>query len=57
MNNREWTDQQKHRIVEIDKEEKTTGKHFMKKVKDRWDTEFPTVVRTAQNLIDNVKRF
>ena len=57
MNNREWTDQQKHRIVEIDKEERTRGKHFMKRVKERWDTEFPTVVRTAQNLIDNAKRF
>ena len=29
----------------------------MKRVKDRLDTEFPTVVRTAQNLIDNAKRF
>ena len=57
MNNREWTDKQRHRIVEIDIEERTTGKHFMKRVKERWDTEFLIVSRAAQNMINSARRF
>ena len=52
MNSREWIDEQGHRIVEIDTAERTRGKHFMRTGKERWDTEFPIVARTAQNLID-----
>ena len=48
MNNYEWTDEQRHRIVEIDAEERTREKHFMRRVKERWDTKFPIVARTAQ---------
>ena len=55
-NNCEWTDEQKHRIVEIDTCERR-GKNFMKRIKARWDAEFPYSKRTAQNLIDNAKRF
>ena len=29
----------------------------MRRVKEKWDTEFPIVARTAQNLIDSAKRF
>ena len=29
----------------------------MKRLKERWDTGFPTVAETAQNVIDNAKRF
>ena len=29
----------------------------MRRVKKKWDTEFPIVARTAQNLIDSAKRF
>ena len=57
MNNREWSDKQRHRIVGIDTEERTPGKQFMKRVKERWDTEFPIVSRTAQNLINSARRF
>ena len=28
----------------------------MKRVKDRWDTEYPASRKTAQNLIDNARR-
>ena len=56
-NNREWTDDQNHRIVEIDAKERSREKHFMKRVKERGETEFPTVARTAQNLIDSARRF
>ena len=30
MNNREWTKEQKHRIVKIDHEERLKGRNFMK---------------------------
>ena len=30
MNNREWTDEQKRKIVEIDKEERKRGRNFMR---------------------------
>ena len=56
-NNREWTDEQKHRIVEVNTHERRRGKNFMKRIKARWDAEFPDSKRTAQNLIDNAKRF
>lgn len=38
----------RHRIVEIDTEDRTRGKHFMRTVKVRWDTKFPIVAETAQ---------
>ena len=57
MNNREWTNEQKHRIVKIDMLERRRGKNFMRQVKERWDTEYPGIARTAQNLIDNARRF
>ena len=57
MNNREWTNEQKHKIVEIDIQERRRGKYFTRRVKERWDAEYPGIVRTAQNLIDNARRF
>ena len=29
----------------------------MKRIKRRWDLEFPESKRTAQNLVDNARRF
>ena len=57
MKNLKWTDEQRHRIVEIDTGERTIRNYFMKIVKEIWHIEFPTIVRTAQNLIDITKRF
>ena len=57
MNNREWTNEQKQRIVEIDMLERRRGKNFMGRVKGRWDAEYPGIARTAQNRIDNARRF
>ena len=34
-NNREWSEEQKHRIVEIDHQERRKGKNFMKRIKRR----------------------
>ena len=57
MNNREWTDEEKRRIVCINLEERQKGKGFMKRIKDRWDGESPEKIRTAQNLVDNASLF
>ena len=43
--------------MEIDHQERRKGKNFMKRIKTRLDLEFPESRRTAQNLIDNAKRF
>ena len=56
-NNCEWSDEQKHRIVEIDIQERRKGKSFMKLIKHIWDLEFPESKLTAQNLLDNARRF
>ena len=48
-NNREWSEEQKHRIVEIDHQERRRGKNFMKRIKRRWDLEFPASKRTERN--------
>ena len=56
-NNRERSKEQKHRIVEIDHQERRKGKNFMKRIETRWDLEFLESRRTAQNLVDNEKRF
>ena len=52
-NNREWSKEQKHRIVEIDYQERRKGTNFMKRIKRRWGLEFSESKRTAQNLVDN----
>ena len=57
MNNRERSEKQKHKLVKIDRQERRRGKNFMKRVKARWDAEYPTRRRTAQNLIHNARRF
>jgi hypothetical protein len=57
INNCEWTDEQKNRIVEIDREERRKGKNCMKRIKVRWEVEYPTIRRSSQNLIDNARRF
>ena len=54
-NNRDWTDEQKKRIVEIDENERKRRRNFMKRIKNRWEAEYPNNRRTAQNLIDNAK--
>ena len=57
MNNREWTNEQRNRLVQIDCEERKKRKHSMARVKARWEAEYPGITRTAQNLIDSAKRF
>ena len=56
MNNHEWTEEQKRKLVEIDRQERRR-KNFMKSVKARWDSEYLESRKTAQNLTDNARRF
>ena len=57
VNNRGWTSEEKKRVVQIDREELQKGKNFMKKIKTRWDIEFPEKKRTEQSLVDNARHF
>ena len=57
MNNRKWTDEQKRRIVEIDKKERKRGRNFIRRIKARWEAEYPESRGTVRNLIDNAKSF
>ena len=41
MTNRQWTNEEKRRIVYINLEERQKGNNFMKRIKDQWDGEFP----------------
>ena len=50
-------EEKKRRIICINLEERQKGKSFMKRIKERWDGEFPKKRRTAQNLVDNASRF
>jgi hypothetical protein len=58
-NNRStWSNDMKLKLVMMDKEEREKGLGFMKRVKDRWDEEFPEYSEiTAQSLRDNAARF
>ena len=47
----------KRKSVEMDRQERRRRKNFMKRVKARWDTEYPASRRTAQNLTDNERKF
>ena len=57
INNFEWTEEQKCKLVEIDRQERRRGKNFMKRMKARWDTEYAAKRRTTQNLTDNARKF
>ena len=48
INNSEWTEEQKCKLVEIDRQERRRGKNFMKRVKARWDTGYPASRRPTQ---------
>ena len=52
----EWTDEEKQRLIQLDREERLKRKGFMKRIKVRWDQEFPSKKKTAQNLVDNAFR-
>ena len=57
MNKGEWTNKEKLKIVKINREERQKCKNVVKRIKRRWDTEFPQKKRTAQNFVGNARRF
>ena len=57
VNGSKRTEEQKDKAVTIDTEECQSGKVFVRRIKQRWDDEYPSFPRTAQNLTDNAKRF
>ena len=57
MNNREWSEGQKPKIVELDYQKIRKRKNFMKRIERRWDLEYMESKSMTQNLVDNAKRF
>ena len=54
----EWTDEGKQRLIQLHREERLEKEKFSwNKIKVRWDQEFPNKKKTAQNLVDNARRF
>ena len=51
MNKGEWTNEEKSKLAQINREERQKGKNFLKKIKRRWENEFPQKNRKAQNLL------
>ena len=54
--NIEWTNEMKLELLKIDREERSKGRGFMKRVKERWDERYPDLLVTAQCLRDNATR-
>ena len=53
-----WTTEMKIDVVTIDKEERTKGRGFMKRLKERWDQKYPEYQHASwQKLRDNAARF
>ena len=54
----EWTTEMKVALITFDNEERTKGRGFMKRVKERWDQYFPEYRHPSwQKLRDNAARF
>ena len=57
MNNRQWSEERKPKIVELDYQKIRKRKNFMKRIERRWDLEYMESKSMTQNLVDNAKRF
>ena len=53
--NIDWTAEMKIKLLKIDNEERSKGRGFMKRVKERWDFEQASV--SMHNLRNNASRF
>ena len=54
--NNKWTNEMKLELLKIDREERSKGRRFMKRMKKRWDEKYPGLPVTAQCLRDNAAR-
>ena len=53
-----WTTKMKKDVVIMDKEERSEGRGFMKRVKERWDQKYLEYYQASwQKLRDNAARF
>ena len=53
-----WTTEMKIDVVIMDKEERTKGRGFLKRLKERWDQKYPEYQQaSSQKLRDNAARF
>ena len=57
LNKGEWPNEEKLKIVQMNREERQKGKNFMKRIRRRWDIKFPQEKITTQNLVDNARWF
>jgi len=55
--NTEWNVEMKVKLVQLEKEARSEGRGYMKRMKEKWDEEYPEQDLTAQCLRDNVARF
>ena len=46
----------KPELLKLDREERSKGRGFMKRMKERWDEKYPGLPVTAQCLRDNAAR-
>ena len=54
----DWRTEKKIKLVKIDDEEQSKGRGFMKRVKERWDLQFPKQSSVSiHKLINNASRF
>ena len=49
----EWTNEMKLELLKIDREQRSKGRGFMKRMKERWYEKYPDLPVTAQCLRDN----
>ena len=54
--NNKWTNEMKLELLKIDREERSKGRRFMKRMKEGWDYKYPGLPVTAQCLRDNAAR-
>ena len=54
--NNEWTNEMKLELLKIDREERSKGRGFMKRMKRRWDEKYPGLPVTVQCLRDIAAR-
>ena len=54
--NNEWTNEMELELLKIDREERSKGTGFMKRMKERWDEKYPGLLVTAQCLRDSPTR-
>ena len=53
----QWDNEKKMFLVMIDEKERSKGRGFMKRMKEKWDEAYPTTPHSSQSLRDNAARF